>query len=102
MIDIKIHTHLIVNSFTGGIIAAVCTCQVEVVLVAILTGVIVHFVTKRAVHQKHNSSQDKSGSTAEPFGPVKKADTTYETVDLGDTAGEIVEMQPSSAYQAIP
>ena len=56
-------------------------------------------VTKRAVHQKPNSSQDRSGSTAEPFGSVKKDDTTYETVDLGDAAGEIVEMQPSSAYR---
>ena len=33
-------------SFTGGIIAAVCTCQVSVVMVAIVTGLVVHFVTK--------------------------------------------------------
>ena len=88
--------HLILS--TGGIIAAVCTCQLEVVLVAIVTGLVVHFVTKRAVKQKSKSSQDRSGSTAEPM----KGDATYESVVVGDATGEKVEMQPSPAYQAIP
>ena len=88
--------HLILS--TGGIIAAVCTCQLEVVLVAIVTGLVVHFVTKRAVKQKPKSGQDRSGSTAEPM----KGDATYESVVVGDATGEKVEMQPSPAYQAIP
>ena len=86
---------------TGGIIAAVCTCQLEVVLVAIVTGLVVHFVTKRAVQQKSNSMQD-SGDTAEPTGLVMKGDATYESVVAGDTTAKNVEMQSSPAYQAIP
>ena len=77
--------------FTGGIIEAVCTCQLEVVLVAIVTGLVVHFVTKHAVQQKHNSRQDRSGSTAEPIGVVLKGDATYETVGGIDATGENVE-----------
>ena len=88
--------------FTGGVIAAVCACQVEVVLVAIATGLVVHFVNKRAVQMKSNSSQDRSRNTAEPTGLVKKDDVTYESVGGGNAMGEIVEMQPSPAYQAIP
>ena len=72
------------------------------VLVAIVTGLVVHFVTKRAVQQKPNSRQDISGSTAEPTGLVMKGDATYESVVAGDATGEKVEMQPSPAYQAIP
>ena len=75
-----------------------CTCQLEVVLVAIVTGLVVHFVTKRAVQQKHNSRQDRSGSNAEPM----KGDATYESVGGVDATGENVELQPSPAYQAIP
>ena len=86
------------NLSTGGIIAAVCTCQLEVVLGAIVTGLVVHFVTKCAVQQKHNSSQVRSGNTAEPM----KGDATYESVGGVNTTGENVEMQPSPAYQAIP
>ena len=88
--------------FTGGIIAAVCTCQLEVVLVAIVTGLVVHFVTKRAVKQKPKSGQDRSGNTAEPTGLVMKDDATYESVVAGDTTAKNVEMQSSPAYQAIP
>ena len=76
-----------------------CTCQLEVVLVAIVTGLVVHFVTKRAVQQKSNSMQD-SGNTAEPTGLLQNDDATYESVAGGDTTGENVEMQPSPAYQA--
>ena len=75
-----------------------CTCQLEVVLVAIVTGLVVHFVTKRAVQQKSNSMQD-SGDTAEPTGLLQNDDATYESVAGGDTTGEKVEMQPSPAYQ---
>ena len=75
-----------------------CTCQLEVVLVAIVTGLVVHFVTKRAVQQKSNSMKD-SGDTAEPTGLLQNDDATYESVAGGDTTGENVEMQPSPAYQ---
>ena len=68
------------------------------VLVAIVTGLVVHFVTKCAVKQKPNSRQDRSGSTAEPM----KGDATYESVGGVDATGENVELQPSPAYQAIP
>ena len=101
MIKLYIFVH---NLFfiTGGIVAAVCTCQVEVVLVAIVTGLVVYFVTKRAVKQKPNSSHDRSGNTAEPTGLVKKH-VTYESASDGDATGyDIVEMQPSPAYHSIP
>ena len=87
-----------ISFFTGGIIAAVCTCQLEVVLVAIVTGLVVHFVTKHAVQQKYNSSQDRSGNAEEPTGLVMKGDATYESVGGVDAIGENVEMQPSPAY----
>ena len=79
-----------------------CLTQLEVVLVAIVTGLVVHFVTKRVFQKKSKSSQNRSGNTSEPIGPVKKEDVTYETVGLGDTTGEFVELQPSPAYQAVP
>ena len=79
-----------------------CTCQLEVVLVAIVTGLVVHFVTKRAVRQKPNSRHDRSGSTAEPIGLVLKGDATYESVGGVDATGENVVIQHSPAYQAIP
>ena len=77
-----------------------CTCQLEVVLVAIVTGLVVHFVTKLAIQKKPKSGQDRSGNTAEPTGLV--GDATYESVVGGDATAENVEMQPSPAYQAIP
>ena len=79
-----------------------CLTQLEVVLVAIVTGLVVHFVTKRVFQKKSKSSQNRSGNTSEPIGPGKKEDVTYETVGLGDTTGEFVELQPSPAYQAVP
>ena len=90
------------TSHAGGIIAAVCTCQLEVILVAIVTGLIVHFVTKHVLQHKTSSNQDRSGNTAEPFNPVQNDDATYDTACLGDPNGENVKMQPSPAYQAIP
>ena len=90
------------NSHAGAIIAAVCTCQLEVVLVAIVTGLVVHFVTKRLLQHKRSSNQDRNGNTAELFEAVKNDDATYETAGLGDPNGENMEMQPSPAYQAIP
>ena len=90
------------TSHAGGVIPAVCTCQLEVVLVAIVTGLVVHFVTKSVLQYKTSSNQDRSGNTAEPFEAVKNDDATYETAYLGDTKDDNVEMQPSPAYQAIP
>ena len=81
------------NSHAGAIIAAVCTCQLEVVLVAIVTGLVVHFVTKHVLQHKTSSNRDRSGNTAEPFKPVQND---------GDPNSENMEMQPSPAYQAIP
>ena len=77
-----------------------CTCQVEVVLVAIVTFLVVYFVTKRAVQQHPKSRQDRSGSTAEPIRLAMK-DATYESANDGDATGrEIVQMQLSPAqYQ---
>ena len=78
-----------------------CTCQVEVALVAIVTGLVVYFVTKRAIQQKPNSGQDRSGNAEEPTGLVKKH-VTYESASDGDATGhDIVEMQLSPAYRSI-
>lgn len=90
------------TSHAGGIIAAVCTCQLEVVLVAIVTGLVVHFVTKRVLQHKTSSNQDRSGNMAELFKPVQNDDATHNNAGLGDPKDENVEMQPSPAYQAIP
>ena len=79
-----------------------CLTQLEVVLVAIVTGLVVHFVTKRVFQKKSKSSQNGSGNSSEPIGPGNKEDVTNETVGLGDTTGEFVELQPSPAYQAVP
>ena len=88
--------------FTGvifGILLAVC--QVEVVVVAIATGLIVHFVTKGCIKRNPILSQDRSGNTAEldPVRPENKP--LYESVGLGGSTDEHVEMQPSPAYQEI-
>ena len=69
------------------------------IVVAIVTGLIVYFVTKRLVKQDPNLSQDKSGNTAE-LGPVRNDNSPlYDPVGLGGSAGESVELQPSPAYQ---
>ena len=90
------------TSHAGGVIPAVCTCQLEVILVAIVTGLVVHFVTKCVLQHKTSSNQDRSGNTAEPFEAVQNDDATYETAYLGDPKDENVKLQPSPAYQAIP
>ena len=88
--------------FTGvtfGIIVAVC--QAEVVVVAIATGLIVHFITKGCIKRKPILSHDRSGNTAEldPVRPDKRP--LYESVGPGGFINEQVEMQPSPAYQEI-
>ena len=77
-------------------------CQVEVVIFATATGLIVHFVTKACV--KHNPilSKDRSEKTAER-GPERSDNMPlYESVGRGGFINEHVEMQPSPAYQATP
>ena len=70
------------------------------VVVAIVTGLIVHFVTKRLVKQNPILRQDKSGNTAR-LGLVRNDNSPpYDPVGLGGSAGESVELQPSPAYQA--
>ena len=70
------------------------------IVVAIVTGLIVYFVTKRLVKQDPNLSQDKSGNTAE-LGLVRNDNSPpNDPVGLGGSAGESVELQPSPAYQA--
>ena len=88
--------------FTGvifGILLAVC--QVEVVVVAIATGLIVHFVTKGCIKRNSILSHDRSGNTAE-LDPVRPDNRPlYEPVGHGGSTDEHVEMQPSPAYQEI-
>ena len=88
--------------FTGvifGIFLAVC--QVEVVVVAIATGLIVHFVTRRYIKRTLTLSHDRSGNTAE-LDPVRPdSRPSYVPVGLGGSTDEHVEMQPSPAYQEI-
>ena len=50
-----------------GVIFGIClaVCQVEVVVVAIATGLIVHFVTKGCIKQNLTLSQDRSENTVE-------------------------------------
>ena len=90
------------NHFTGvifGIFLAVC--QVEVVAVAIATGLIVHFVTKGCIKRSLTLSQDRSGNAAE-LDPVRSdSRPLYEPVGLGGSTDEHVEIQPSPAYQEI-
>ena len=72
------------------------------VVVAIVTGLIVHFVTRVCVKQNPTLSQDRKGNSAE-LGPAR-ADhrAIYEPVGPGGSTGdELVEMQPSPAYQAV-
>ena len=90
------------NHFTGvifGIFLAVC--QVEVVVVAIATGLIVHFVTKGCIKQNLTLDHDRRGNTAEldPVWPDSRS--LYEPVGLGGSTDEHVEMQPSPTYQEI-
>ena len=84
-----------------GIFLAVC--QVEVVVVAIATGLIVHFVTKGCIKQNPFLSHDRSGNTAELDSVRPDSQPSYEPVGLDGSIDEHmhVEMQPSPAYQEI-
>ena len=71
------------------------------VVVAIATGLIVHFVTKGCIKQNLTLSHDRSGNTAE-LDPVRPdSRPLYESLGFGGSIGEHVEMQPSPAYQEI-
>ena len=72
------------------------------VVVAIVTGMIVHFVTRACVKHNHSLSQDRKGNLAE-LGPARADNrAVYEPVGLGGSTGdELVEVQPSPAYQAV-
>ena len=83
---------------TGGIIAA--GCQVEVVTVAIVTGVIVHLVTRKFVKQKPIPDQDRSGTELGP--PRTDNSSLTEPVGFGTSNGEDVQMQPNPAYNTVP
>ena len=65
------------------------------VVVATLTGLIVHFVTKYVVNQKSFLSQSGSGSPAEHGRPLLEPAVPHAST------GEDVELQPSPAYQAV-
>ena len=81
-----------------GIIVAVC--QVAVVVVATATGLILHFITKACVKQNPILRHDRSGNTAE-LDPVRPDNRPlYESLGLGGSIGEHVEVQQSPAYQA--
>ena len=83
-----------------GIIVALC--QIEVVVVAIVTGLIVHFVTRTCVKKSPTLNQDRNGNSAE-LGPARADNrAVYEPAGLdGSTGNELVKVQPSPAYQAV-
>ena len=69
------------------------------VVVAIATGLIVHFVTKGCIKQNLTLSHDRSGNTAE-LDPVRPdSRPSYVPVGLDGSTDEHVEMHPSPAYQ---
>ena len=71
------------------------------VVVAIVTGLIVHFITKGCIKQNSILSHDRSGNSAELDSVSPDNRPLYEPVGLGGSTGEHVEMQPSPAYQEI-
>ena len=75
-------------------------CQIEVVVFATATGLIVHFVTKACVKQNPILSQNRSGKTAERGQERSDDMPLYESVGHGGFINVHVEMQPSPAYQA--
>ena len=76
-------------------------CQVEVIVIAVVTGLIVHFVTRKLDKQNPVLSQDRSGNTAQ-LGPARTDNSPpNDPVGLGDSTEEPVELQPSPAYQAM-
>ena len=71
------------------------------IVIAVVTGLIVHFVTKKLDKQNPVLSQDRSGNTAQ-LGPGRTDNSSlYDPVGFGDSAGESVELHPSPAYQAM-
>ena len=90
------------HPFTGVIFAIfLAVCQVEVVVVGTATGLIVHFITKGCIKRNLTLSHDRSGNAAE-LDPVRSdSRPSYESVGLGGSIDEHVEMQPSPAYQEI-
>ena len=71
------------------------------VVIAIVVGLIVYFLTKRSVEQKTIVSEDRSQNLV--IGPVPVDNRSlYESVGLDTSTGEDVELQPSPAYQAMP
>ena len=75
-------------------------CQIEVVVVATATGLIVHFVTKACVKQNSILSKDGNGKTTEGGPDRSDSMSLYESVGHGGFINEHVEMQPSPGYQA--
>ena len=71
------------------------------VLVAIASGLIVHFITKGCIKRNLTLSQDRSGNAAELDSVRPDSRSLYEPVGLGGSTDEHVEMQPSPAYQEI-
>ena len=72
------------------------------VVVAIATGLIVHFVTKGCIKRNSILCHNRSRNTAE-LGPVWPDNRPlYERVGLDGSTDEHVEMQPSPAYQEMP
>ena len=96
---------------TGSVIAAVC--QVEVVVTVLVTGLIVHFITRKVVkksiisqgnHVNVGKLVTASKDYYEPR-PVNTVSTDhYEPVGLDVSTGdhEDVELQPSPTYQEVP
>ena len=73
------------------------------IVFAIVTGLIAHFVTRACVKHNPSLSQDRNGNSEE-LGPARADNrSVYETVGLGGStaADELVEVQPSPAYQAV-
>ena len=76
-------------------------CQVEVVVAVIVTGLIVHFVTRKVITQKSIMSQGNHANVGE-LDTVNAND--HEPVGLNVSTGdhEDVELQPSPTYQEVP
>ena len=83
--------------FTGvifGIFLAVC--QVEVVLVAIATGLIVHFITKVRIKRNLTLSHDRSGKLQRE---VQKGQTICLSMSLLVLVAPLVNMWKCSHHQ---
>lgn len=86
--------HINFYPFTGGILGIVIAmCQIEAVVIGVVAGLIVHLVTKRCVKQNLILGQSRNENTEDLLVPL------YESVGLGGSTSESVEMQPSPAYQ---